>query len=386
MARLFTIKESKNLEELEAKSYSTTHPLIKKKGEGFLQDLIAENPEKLIPWEHIVVGEDEEASVVVIKTEAGVTKGSIDVLLLGNDGVLTIVEAKLSENTREIRRMMIAQAIEYAAQLYSEWDSNRIQSEGEKYWRKKYDKDFLEEMSNKFDVQPDEEFWKSVDANVKEGKLRVLYACDEIPKEVRQIIEFLNRFSEFDVYGLEVKLHPRELEILLTTDLIGPTAAEKAAKEKERDQKPGRRQGRIWTEEEFRDQLKNHNGERYFPIADDLLNFGKQLSENIDPFYSPSKNGSAIFKIDDVHIFTLYHNMLYVQVLNRNNVETIPMDWNTVIEKLNRVGLKKYAEKDLRHSEGFKFSQLTEKTAGEFKSFINWFIGEIKGKTTSKLV
>jgi type I site-specific restriction endonuclease len=80
--------------------------------------------------------EDEEASVVLIKTEAGVTKGSIDVLLLGDDGVLTIVEAKLSENTREIRRMMIAQAIEYAAQLYSEWDSNRIQSEGEKYWRK----------------------------------------------------------------------------------------------------------------------------------------------------------------------------------------------------------------------------------------------------------
>jgi hypothetical protein len=32
MARLFTIKESKNLEELEAKSYSTTHPLIKKGG------------------------------------------------------------------------------------------------------------------------------------------------------------------------------------------------------------------------------------------------------------------------------------------------------------------------------------------------------------------
>jgi RecB family endonuclease NucS len=130
MARLFTIKESKNLEELEPKSYSTTHPLIGEKGERFLQELIADNPEKLIPWEQIVAEEDEEAQVIVIKTEAGVTKGSIDVLLLGNDGVLTIVEAKLSENTREIRRMMIAQAIEYAAQLYSEWNSNRIQNEG----------------------------------------------------------------------------------------------------------------------------------------------------------------------------------------------------------------------------------------------------------------
>jgi hypothetical protein len=242
-------------------------------------------------------------------------------------------------------------------------------------------------MSNKFDVQPDEDFWTGVDANLKEGKLRVVYACDEIPREIRQIIEFLNKFSEFDVYGLEVKLHPRESEILLTTDLIGPTAAEKAAKEKERGQKPPRRQQRIWTEGEFREQLKAHNAERYFSLAEDLLNFGIQLSEIVDPFYSPSKNGSAIFKIDDLHIFTLYHNMLYVQALNRNNVETLPLDWNIVIEKLNRVGLpKKYAEKDLRHSEGFKFSQLTEKTVGEFKSFINWFIGETRGKTTSKLV
>jgi len=69
------------------------------------------------------------------------------------------VEAKVSENTREIRRMMIAQAIEYAAQLYAEWDSNRIKGEGEKYWRKVYDKDFLAEMKKKFDIQSDEEFW-----------------------------------------------------------------------------------------------------------------------------------------------------------------------------------------------------------------------------------
>jgi hypothetical protein len=175
---------------------------------------------------------------------------------------------------------------------------------------------------------------------------------------------------------LEIKLHPRQEEILLTTDLIGPSAAEKAAKEKERE-KPSR-QLKLWTEDDFRKKLKEDNDENSFSMANDLLNFGKDLFREIDPFYSPSKNGSAIFKIDDVHIFTLYHNMLYVQVLNRSNVETMPMDWNTVIEKVNRVGLKRYAEKDLRHSEGFRFSQLTERTVGEFKSFINWFIGEIK--------
>lgn len=379
MARLFVIKEAKNLEELKPESYSTSHPLIKKKGESFLQELIADNPDKLIPWDHIVAREDKDPAVIVIKTEAGVTKGSIDVLLLGNDGVPTIVEAKLSENTREIRRMMIAQAIEYAAQLYSEWDSDRMRSEGEKYWRMKYDKDFLEEISNKFNMQSDDEFWKSVNANIKEGKTRVLYACDEIPKEVRQIIEFLNKFSEFDVYGLEVKLHTRGTEILLTTDLIGPTAAEKARKEKESTD-PKYNKLKIWTEEEFRRQLRNHNSEKDYSIAEDLLKFGLQLCENTDPFYSPSKYGSAIFKYDDIHLFTLYHNALYVQVLNRPNYESLQIDWSTVIENLNKVGLKKYVENDLKHSVVFKYSQMTEKTIAEFKSFINWFIEEIKSK------
>lgn len=306
-------------------------------------------------------------------------------LLLGSDGVLTIVEAKLSENTREIRRMMIAQAIEYAAQLYAEWDSNRIKGEGEKYWRKVYDKDFLAEMKKKFDIQSDEEFWGGVDANVKEGNLRVLYACDEIPKEVRQIIEFLNRFAEFDVYGLEVKLHPRQEEILLTTDLIGPSAAEKAVKEGKRDQIPGRRNLTLWTEIDFQGQLEKSNDEKSLSIANDLLTFGKNLCKDIDPFYSPSKTGSAIFKRGAVHFFTLYHNSLYVQVLSRPNFETIPLDWNEVIEKLNGVGLKKYVEKDLGHSTTFKFSQLTETTLKNFKNFITWFVEKVEGQKSNKL-
>lgn len=383
MARLFTINERDNLEELEPQSYSTSNPLIKKKGEGFLQLLIAEHPEELIPWEQILTEEDEKVPVVLVKTEAGVTKGSIDVLLLGNDGVLTIVEAKLSENTREIRRMMIAQAIEYAAQLYAEWDSNRIQSEGEKYWRKAYDKDFSEEMRKKFDIQSDEGFWRGVDANVKEGNVRVLYACDEIPKEVRQIIEFLNRFAEFDVYGLEVKLHPRQEEILLTTDLIGPSAAERAVKEGKRDLIPGKRNLKLWTETDFRGQLEKSNDGKSLSIANDLLNFGKDSFKDIDPFYSPSKTGSAIFKRGAVHLFTLYNNSLYLQVLDRSNFETIPLDWNAVIGKLNGVGLKKYVEKDLGHSAAFRFSQLTETTLKNFKDFITWFVEMVEGQKSS---
>jgi len=70
MARLFTIDKRGNFEELEPQSYSTSNPLFKGKGESYLQLPIAEHPEELIPWEQILTEEDEEASVVLIKTEA----------------------------------------------------------------------------------------------------------------------------------------------------------------------------------------------------------------------------------------------------------------------------------------------------------------------------
>jgi hypothetical protein len=305
MVDLFVLKNG-HLEEIKSLPYSTVR--VEKnekekemKGEDLLQWLVAENPNTVIPW-HQIGTEEEDLSVVTVKREAGVTPGSADVLLLGSDGVLTVVEAKLSENRREIRRMLIGQGIEYAAHLQSEWDSVRVKEEGENWWKKEQkEKAFLSAVREELNIDDEDEFWAGVDRNLQEGTIRIIYACDEIPKEVRQTIEFLNRFSDIEIYGLELKLHSSNKEdVLVSVDLIGPSSTDKAQKEKK---KLKTERGRIWTESEFLAKVESN-------MARDLLEFGKRLLKPTDPFYSPSIHGSAIFKHGAVDLFTLYPSAL----------------------------------------------------------------------------
>ena len=64
-------------------------------GEQTLQDFIADFPD-LVPGEEIDV--DDPSVFVVIKAEAGVSSGSLDILLVDQKAVPTVIEAKLIDN------------------------------------------------------------------------------------------------------------------------------------------------------------------------------------------------------------------------------------------------------------------------------------------------
>jgi hypothetical protein len=385
VAKLFVLK-NEQLEEIKSRLYSevkiTQSGKSEKekeiKGEDLLQWLIAENSDTVIPWDQIGP-EEEEISAVTVKREAGVTPGSADVLLLGSDKVLTIVEAKLSENKREIRRMLIGQGIEYAALLQSEWDSDRIRKEGQEWWSKEQKDDFLSYVKKKFEIEEkdEDEFWAEVDKNLREGVIRLIYACDKMPKEVRQTIEFLNRFSDLELYGLEVDLYPVGAENLVCTDLIGPAPADKVVKERKKE-KTGKL--KIWTEEEFLNQVTNKNDKKGAEIARDLLEFGKKLQEVSNPFYSRSVGGSAIIDSGSVNLFTLYPTQLYITVLSNAKRMGGHIDWNGVLNKLNEVGLRKFTESDIGHSRTVpsSFSELSPDKVECFKKFVEWFIDLVR--------
>jgi len=97
--------------------------LTKVQVEGFhsedeLVALIEKYPE-IIPSKEIVgeeTADDFSLHFMVLKREAGVAPGSIDLLLLDNQAIPTVIEAKLHAN-REIRRTVIGQGLEYVADL-----------------------------------------------------------------------------------------------------------------------------------------------------------------------------------------------------------------------------------------------------------------------------
>ena len=120
--------------------------------------------------------------------EGGNDQWFLDHLFIDQDAIPTFVEVKRSTDTR-IRREVVAQMLDYAANAAAYWPVERI--------RKLYEARFEgpdTELLSELEISPDEtdSYWEKVDANLRLGKLRLLFVADEIPDRLQRIIEFLN--------------------------------------------------------------------------------------------------------------------------------------------------------------------------------------------------
>ena len=107
----------------------------------------------------------------------------MDILLIDHQGVPTVVEAKLIDN-REIRRSVLAQGMEYLAHLQSEWTPERMFEEGRKFWADR-EGDFETEIQKRLKVSLQEEFADRITANLRNSRMRLIIASDQIPPELR---------------------------------------------------------------------------------------------------------------------------------------------------------------------------------------------------------
>ena len=77
-----------------------------------------------------------------------------------------------------------------------------------------------------------EAFWKQVDANLRSGRVRMVFVADEVPKELRRIVEFLNeQMRPAEVLAIEVEhFTTRDGVRLLSPKLLGATERASSAK------------------------------------------------------------------------------------------------------------------------------------------------------------
>ena len=132
---------------------------------------------------------------------------SIDHLFLDQDGMPTLVECKRASDTR-IRREVIAQMLEYAANATAYWNTDDLRRAAEDTHKNNGSSlaDALERLLGLRDETKIEDFWKLVEANLKAGKFRLIFVSDEIPPELRRLVEYLNeRLLDVDVLAVEVK-------------------------------------------------------------------------------------------------------------------------------------------------------------------------------------
>lgn len=173
--------------------------------EGKLQDYLEKYP-SLIPLGEIVVGASD---LLCIGREVSAGPGTIDLLFIDKDGLLTVVETKLAKNP-EARRTVVGQIIEYASYV-SQWPADDIERIANDYFKSDkvpegYKDKTLYDAIRQLGMEElsDEEIRASIENNLRNGKVRLVIAVDELVEPLRATVTFLNENSKFDILLLQV--------------------------------------------------------------------------------------------------------------------------------------------------------------------------------------
>src|SRR3989304_96886 len=177
--------------------------------EDLLQELLAKYPNLMAgeqtdsesPRRWLLVS--REISLPSQEDVAG--RWSVDHLFLDQDAVPTLVEIKRSSDTR-IRREVVGQMLDYAANAVVYWPIERIRAQFESTCERRNSdpEDALGEFLGP-DADP-EDFWQRVKTNLQAGKVRLLFVADQIPPHLRRVVEFLNaQMDPAEVLAVEIR-------------------------------------------------------------------------------------------------------------------------------------------------------------------------------------
>jgi hypothetical protein len=222
---IFVVQPDGKLVELGEEPY---------KAEDLLQQRLAEYPALLVS------GDDESEggkNYVLVRREAklptdraGPDRWSVDHLFLDEEGIPTLVEVKRGTNT-QIRREVVGQMFDYAANAVAYWPTERIRAEFEANCEQQgVDPD--EALRPLLEESEDQEaYWQKVKVNLEAQRLRLVFVADEIPAELRRIVEYLNgQMKSTEVLAVEIKEFAGEGTKTLVSRVIGRTAAAQRAK------------------------------------------------------------------------------------------------------------------------------------------------------------
>lgn len=200
--------------------------------EDELQALIARYPE--------LIG-DSDGALLLIERELGIPdaaeaapRWSIDHLYVTRQATPVLVEVKRAVDTR-LRREVVGQMLDYAANGVAYWPAGSIATRFEEVTRARGDDPASVLASFLGEEETVGDFWSQVDANLRAGKVKLVFVADEIPAELARIVEFLNDQMRADVRAIELTYFDGpEGSRMLAPRVIGET-------ERSRVQKSGAR-------------------------------------------------------------------------------------------------------------------------------------------------
>ncbi|MEP9382470.1 hypothetical protein [Nocardioides sp. KR10-350] len=194
--------------------------------EAVLQEALAGHPE-------VIAGPttsgDGESRLLLVRREMGVPSASsaanvfsLDHLFIDDEGVPVLVEVKRASDTR-IRREVVGQMLDYAANAVVYWPLDLLRESLAS--RATAESKSVDELLAEFRPGTDaEEFWQEVEANLRQGRIRMIFAADSLPAELVRIIEFLNeQMNPAEVLGVELRQFRAGDHVAYVPSVVGRT-------------------------------------------------------------------------------------------------------------------------------------------------------------------
>ena len=185
---------------------------------------------------------------------------------MDHDAVPTLVEVKRSSDSR-IRREVVGQMLDYAANGVVYWPLETIRASfAATCQRRGVDPDAALTEFLGPEADP-EQFWQRVKTNLANGNIRLVFVADEIPPELRRIVEFLNgQMDPAEVLAIEVRQFVGENLKALVPVVIGQTAGAQLRKGKD---------GKQWNEALFIGTLEERGDANGLHAARALLEWAQ---------------------------------------------------------------------------------------------------------------
>jgi|SRR5438105_2697150 len=185
--------------------------------EDYLQAYIKNNPHT-IPIDEI----KEDLRLLVLAREFPTGSGPIDALGVDQDGNIYVIETKLAKNPD--KRYVLAQMLDYGAALWRTYESG---DEFVERLERSVAENFRSTLGDKIgdffgkEVEDVTALIQTVRQNLSAGNFRFIVLMDRLEDRLKNLITFVNRNSQFTIYGVEMEFYKFDRFEILIPKLFG---------------------------------------------------------------------------------------------------------------------------------------------------------------------
>jgi hypothetical protein len=372
---IFVIQSGDKLVEMKEEPYDT---------EDILQGLLAKYPNLLAgdqmdeaaPRRWLLISRE----MGVPAEEVGGDRWSLDHLFLDQDAIPTLIEVKRSSDTR-IRREVIGQMLDYAANAVVYWPVEVLRARFEERC-KEHGAEPAKELETFLGTwSGHDEFWQRVKTNLQAGRVRMVFVADEVPSELRRIVEFLNgQMAPAEVLAVEIKQFVGQGLKTLVPRVIGQTAE---ATRRKGGPRPVEKQ---WDEPSFLETLTQRHGTQDAEVARTILSWAKQNALRIW-WGRGAKDGSFFCilnwrgnKNSVISVWTYGRLEILFQWMKERPPFDSEAKRQELRERLNRVPGVQIPADAITLRPRTLLSQLRDKAVlAQFLEVLDWFLQQVKG-------